>query len=377
MKKKKHDLKTSNWAPILFGIVAGLLLVLFDNSFTRIVIEWLMILIQALVVVFVHMLIHLIGCLVFGLLTGYRFISFMVLNRAVVKINNELRVKKYSLPNVEGQCLMSPPELVDGKIPYVLYNLGGSLFNFLFGLLFLILSLIFVHLDDIFVITHALGFIGLFFGLINIIPLRVGQIYNNGLNLYYIKKSEKGIFSLWLQLKVKEYSVAGTRLKDLDESLFPQLSDKDLQNPFTNIIGYLSVLRYSDLKEFEKEKELLHVLLSDKVKMIPYCKNSLLYELEYINIIQGTYNEREDILNSKQYKKIAKKLCSSLTVVLTMYAHALLCKKDTEKAAEYRAQLVSLTKNYPWVSEVESLNDSLLYVDSIYQEKYSRIGVTD
>ena len=36
---------------------------------------------------------------------------------------------------------MSPPELVDGKMPYVLYNLGGSFLNLIFAAIFLVLGL--------------------------------------------------------------------------------------------------------------------------------------------------------------------------------------------------------------------------------------------
>lgn len=32
---------------------------------------------------------------------------------------------------------MNPPDMVDGKIPYILYNLGGSLMNFISALKFL------------------------------------------------------------------------------------------------------------------------------------------------------------------------------------------------------------------------------------------------
>lgn len=46
-----------------------------------------------------------------------------------VKENNQLKFKSLSITGTGGQCLMSPPEMKDGKIPIILYNLGGAILN--------------------------------------------------------------------------------------------------------------------------------------------------------------------------------------------------------------------------------------------------------
>ena len=78
---------------------------------------------------FVQVVVHEAGHLVFGLLTGYQFSSFRIGSFMWVKLEGKLKLKRYSLAGTGGQCLMAPPEMVDGKVPYVLYNLGGCLAN--------------------------------------------------------------------------------------------------------------------------------------------------------------------------------------------------------------------------------------------------------
>ena len=62
-------------------------------------------------------------------MTGYKFNSFRIFSVILIKQNEKLKIKNISLAGTGGQCLMSPPELIDGKMPYVLYNLGGVIFK--------------------------------------------------------------------------------------------------------------------------------------------------------------------------------------------------------------------------------------------------------
>ena len=78
---------------------------------------------------FAQTVVHEAGHLLFGLLTGYQFSSFRIGSFMWLEKDGKLTLKRFSLAGTGGQCLMDPPEPVDGKIPYVLYNLGGSLAN--------------------------------------------------------------------------------------------------------------------------------------------------------------------------------------------------------------------------------------------------------
>ena len=50
-----------------------------------------------------------------------------------------MKIKNFHIPGSLGQCVMAPPEKVNGDFPYLLYNLGGIIFNGLFSILSLVL----------------------------------------------------------------------------------------------------------------------------------------------------------------------------------------------------------------------------------------------
>ena len=81
--------------------------------------------------ILLHTIIHEGGHMVFGLLTGYGFVSFRVLRWTWVRKDGRLVVRKYFLPGTLGQCLLSPPKGYGdtADAPYVLYHLGGVLAN--------------------------------------------------------------------------------------------------------------------------------------------------------------------------------------------------------------------------------------------------------
>ena len=116
---------------VALGILAALFLPEMDGP------EYLIFtLVGMLVSIFLHIIIHEGGHLVCGLLSGYKFVSFRVGSLMLMKSNGKYMIKKFHIPGTGGQCLMSPPDMKDGKIPLVLYNLGGSFINIILGVLF-------------------------------------------------------------------------------------------------------------------------------------------------------------------------------------------------------------------------------------------------
>ena len=58
---------------------------------------------------FLHSVVHETGHLVFGLLTGYKFVSFRIGSIMLIKESGKLRLKLYNIVGTGGQCLMMPP----------------------------------------------------------------------------------------------------------------------------------------------------------------------------------------------------------------------------------------------------------------------------
>ncbi|MDE5736021.1 MAG: hypothetical protein K2H65_02955, partial [Bacteroidales bacterium] len=53
---------------------------------------------------------HEAGHLAFGLMSGYRFVSFRIFNLTFIKLDGRLRVKRFSVAGTGGQCLLPPPD---------------------------------------------------------------------------------------------------------------------------------------------------------------------------------------------------------------------------------------------------------------------------
>ena len=85
----------------------------------------------------IQLIIHESGHLLFGLLTGYSFSSFRIGTTMFLMEDGKLVRKKLQISGTGGQCLMVPPDTE--KPPFLLYNLGGVILNFITaGIFFLI-----------------------------------------------------------------------------------------------------------------------------------------------------------------------------------------------------------------------------------------------
>lgn len=77
-----------------------------------------------------HMVVHELGHLVFGLLTGYTFLSCRIFSWSIIKANGRIVLKKQKQTAALGQALMVPNEKWDPEnYPYQLYMSGGLIFN--------------------------------------------------------------------------------------------------------------------------------------------------------------------------------------------------------------------------------------------------------
>lgn len=78
--------------------------------------------------------VHELGHFVFGLATGYRFLSFRILSLTLEKqTDGTLKFKRRRVPGTLGQCLMTPSD--DKSLPVFWYNFGGVFFNLVVFLL--------------------------------------------------------------------------------------------------------------------------------------------------------------------------------------------------------------------------------------------------
>ncbi|MBE6933077.1 MAG: M50 family metallopeptidase [Ruminococcaceae bacterium] len=355
-KKASWQKHLSTAVSLLVGCFAGILLVPFlDHVYALQVPFSVLFLLAAMIfAVLVQLVIHEAGHLVFGLLTGYRFISFRIANLIWVKENDKIKCRRLHVAGTAGQCLMAPPEPVDGKMPVVLYNLGGALMNAVSTFVFFGLYALLPGESLAAVAMSVLAIMGLVIAITNAVPMRTGTVDNDGYHAVLLACDEDALRSFWVQLKVTEQTAKGVRLKDMPEEWFVVPADEKMKNSLTAAIGVFACNRLMDAHAFDEANTLMAHMLETDNGMVGLHRSLMICDRMYCELI--TQNRRA-ILNemqSTEQKKFMKAMKNFPSVLRTEYVYALLHEKDRIKASKLKAQFEKLAKKYPYPSDIQS-----------------------
>lgn len=284
------------------------------------------------IALFFHVLLHEAGHLVFGLLTGYKFSSFRIFSFMWLKENGKLKSKRLSLAGTGGQCLMAPPDWKDGKIPVVLYNLGGSLINMAAGVLFLAGYLLCSGIPFLSPLLLIFAVAGLMTAAMNGIPMRMGTIDNDGYNALALSKNTEAVEAFWIQLKINEQSSKGVRLKDMPPEWFAVPSDEAMKNGMVAARGVFACNRLMDAENFEEADARMAHLLEIDSGMIGLHRGLLICDRIFVELIGENSREIIESMHTKEQKKFMKAMRRYPSVLRTQYALALLYGNDIAKA---------------------------------------------
>ena len=241
------------------------------------------------VTVILHTVIHEGGHMVFGLWTGYRFLSFRVCSLTIVKKEGKLVRKKLKVPGTLGQCLMYPPEWKDNEeYPYVWYNLGGGLMNFVFcGLS---VPLFFLHSPLVSWATGIFVFTGVVFGICNLVPMSLG-LPNDGKNCLLCGKDRENQKAFYAQLKTNAMLSDGAMVTDLPEELLCVGEGKTV-NSLNAFPRLMRVYQHLVFGEEEKAESCLAELEAGMDKLPVAFANTFDLERLYFLLLQGAPVEK-------------------------------------------------------------------------------------
>ena len=93
---------------------------------------------------------------------------------------------------------MSPPDMKDGKIPIVLYNLGGSMINVIAGALFLGLFFATQSIPILSTLMLIFAAVGFMIAIMNGVPMRMGTVDNDGYNAFALTRNAEAMRSFWV-----------------------------------------------------------------------------------------------------------------------------------------------------------------------------------
>lgn len=290
------------------------------------------------------------GHMIFGLLTGYGFVSFRVLRWTWVWQDGKIVVRKYSLPGTLGQCLLSPPEGYDdmADAPYVLYHLGGVLANLIAAAVFMGLTLLIPGLYGR-LICVGLALAGFLLGCTNAIPNEPGVLNNDGRNLLELRRSADARRDMQKQLEITALQVDGMRLRDMPEELFEANAESAKTSMISAYVLGAQENRFLDQQMFAEAEELIRLLTEQKPYLISRIQQSLLQmDRLYLRALAG-----ESPVPDKAELKTLKAYRALLPVCRTNYALAL-AAGETAKAESLLAEFERLASNYPYAGDLAS-----------------------
>lgn len=357
---------------VLIGVVCGVLMVSFveqsvteNSSFIERFIPLVVIFVGMYTGLFLHLIIHEAGHLVFGLKTGYRFSSFRIGSIMWLKENDRIVRKKFSVAGIGGQCLMIPPDIRDGKIPVILYNLGGCVMNLVASTVFLVIYLLIPTGSVISFFCLLMVLIGVVIALMNGVPLRQGTVDNDGYNACSLGKHPDAMRAFWLQLKVNEQIAKGVRLKDMPDEWFVVPADEAMGNSMVATQGVLTANRLMDQQRFEEADQLIAHLLKLDSGIVGLHRSLMMCDRMYCELIRDNRKEILDGMRTKEQTKLMQAMKKFPSVVRTEYAYALLALKDTAKAEEVRGLFEKVASTYPYPCDVQSERELMEIADNV------------
>ena len=302
---------------------------------------------------------HEAGHMICGLLTGYRFVSYRVGSFMWIRLDGKIRLKRFSLAGTGGQCLMGPPDMKDGKLPYVFYNLGGALMNLIVSAMSVLLAYALGENWYLALFFGVMAAAGLWLALVNGIPLKLAMLNNDGRNILDIGRSRNEMYSFWVQMKMNEQMAGGVRMKDMPEEWFDIPDEEGVKCAMTAARRVTTVGRLMDEHKFAEAADLIDRLLEGDTAIIGLHRYLLILERIYCELLGERRKEILDQWKDKNLQKILKQMKNYPQILRVQYAYALIAENDREKAEKIRRQFEKVVQSYPYPGDAQSERELL------------------
>ena len=374
MKKKQQKFKGNlalTLICVIIGAISGVIMAIYlDSVFEEygFLPSLLFKTIIFLITYFLQLIIHEFGHLVAGLLSGYSFGSFRIGSLMIVNNDGKLKIKHQSVAGTGGQCLMIPPKPVDGKIPVIFYNLGGVFMNFITLPICVYLIRFLIGKPVLYCGCVMMFLSGLIVVLTNGIPLKLGMINNDGSNTVELYHNKEAMASFYNQFMILEFIRNGKRLKEIPVEYFPMPTKEGMKNSISASSAVFLENRLFDAKEFDEALSLINELLSTESALIGLHKNFLLADKITIQLLRGENDRARNLYLDQNYQKFAKQMKTSINIIRTDYAYALLCEGNEKKASEILLHFNKCAQRHPYNSDVESERELISLIDDAFNK---------
>lgn len=312
---------------------------------------------------FIQIILHEGGHLVFGLATGYGFVSFRVGSLMLIRRDGRFQWCRYRLSGTGGQCLLAPPPWREEGFPVFAYNLGGPLINFVSVLLCGALVVLFRRSSPALAcIWIGIGLAGLYLGLVNGIPLKISGMPNDGYNALHLGKDPVSRRAFWAQLAINAAQMEGRRLRDIPQDWFVLPGDAGPDDPMKGAVWVYRYSRLVDQGRYEEASALREQLLQENGKLAAVHQYALQADQGLFDLMDGRISQGLDILGSAEIKAFCRQMKGNPGIVLVQYAAARAAGK-TPEADRLRSRLEKDLDAWPYPGDAEATRELLARVE--------------
>lgn len=301
----------------------------------------------------VETILHEAGHLIFGLLTGWRFVSFRVRSAIWIRgADGSIRRGRLTVPGTAGQCLLAPPPGRKDDYPYQLYNMGGVIMNLLTAVIFGLLTAVFWNRPLAALVLMEVALVGLRMALVNGLPLR-GPVNNDGRNHYFLRQSADARRALRIELSAAAAEAEGKCLREMPDKWFKPFPEAAMDNPLIASIAVLAAERKLDAFDLAGAEADIRALLARDEGLTMLSKAALTIDGAFCELVGGHPGDLCEALGSPAYRRILKSMRRSLSLLRTRYAEALLKNNDEALAQEYLEAFEEAAEDYPYPQNIE------------------------
>lgn len=295
-------------------------------------------------------LIHELGRLLTGKITGFKFISFRVFNSITYK-GKDGKTKSSSLKNnskiVEACMYKENNQTFNGL---VLLALGGAIFNLLASVGFIVASE-FVYDEIVKGLLLIAGITGFFILVISLIPLNTTH-GTEGSYLLYAKKNSENLTLHYAYLEyLNHICIESPTTFDINKLSFS--SEFNPENPIQTDAIMTTIQYYVYTHNFKKAYEIVTSL----EKVIDRIVDKDMFELKLKKIFLETMTNQDDIAQASrddmnsELKDVAK--MKTLDRAIENYAYYKFSNMDEYASEEAYEQAVKLFEKAPFDGLVE------------------------
>ena len=358
MKKMKFGQIIMFLIWLAIGAAGGYLLASYINEHDYSFLQLLYSFVWLMVGYFIGIIIHESGHLVAGLKSKYEFVSFRIGSMTWIKEDGKLKKKKFNIAGTGGQCVMMPPDSNRPEdVPFVLYNLGGGLFNLITAAIFIPLGILipnFYFSMPLFM----LGAASVVQGVINLIPLNL-QVPNDGYNIVNLSRKKAERVLLYKQLRINGLLYKGLPPSEIPEKMF------DFGEESHGLGELLKASLYIDKKDFNTAQKLV-VSAIDSGKLLSIYEYEAKSELLFCKIMNGaSENELNELYDKTLKKYITDSAKTQIAKRRILYAYNFLYKKDNAAAQREYEAAMAMKETYPSAGELKSELSIIEYIKNV------------